>query len=120
MTPANRPPRRRARNKPRARVQAEPLEAGGLALPRSKLCASVGNVLRRRFEAGEVGQDRRGLARVVSPELGDEAASVQASRLLAGQKPVPDQHWDAIAEYVGLTGAELLRAVAEEYERLSE
>ena len=98
------------------------------ACPLSQAFAAV---LRARFELApdEVKGEKRGLGYIISgvephdpddPQEGDEAkknlASIRGAQLLHGRCPIPEFTFDAIADYVGLTSSELLRAWAAELE----
>lgn len=81
---------------------------------------ALAHVLSERFDAGLARGTKRELGALVSPESATvDAASVAASRLLAGECAWPDKMWAEIAEFVGLTPAGLLREVAAIVDRMA-
>lgn len=76
---------------------------------------ALGRVLRARRGEKLTAGDYEDLGVALGSERGPNA-SVQAHRLTTGRL-FPDQHWEAIAEWAGLTPAGLLREVAAELER---
>lgn len=94
-------------------------DSAAVAAP-NDLRLALGRVLSKRFDGKLVRGKKHELGALVSPDSTPKARSVAASRLLVGDCAFPDQEWAAIAEFVGLTPATLLREVALELESQSE
>lgn len=75
---------------------------------------ALARVLRRRHGQKLTTGNKTALGLALGSE--ERVAPTRASRLLSGQQ-FPDEYWDAVAEWAGLTPAGLLRELAAELER---
>lgn len=89
--------------------------------PKNLICGALGRVLGRRFDDGLAQGTKRELGMILGEVDGREvkpaSASVKVSKLLAGRLPWPDDAFERIAEFTGLTAAGLMREVALELDK---